>query len=135
METTQPRLFERLKAGLEEGVEYARGKKSLRTTELALPDPPRAYTQADIKELREKRNWSQSMFAEILCVSPKTVQSWEQGLRTPNQAVARLLQFIEDPRALEIVTGQPVTRAKVRRRSAQSVSARGQRTPEKSSTS
>jgi putative transcriptional regulator len=35
---------------------------------------------------------SQAVFARMLNVSPKTVQSWEQGARKPSQAALRLIQ-------------------------------------------
>ena len=104
METTRPRLFERLKAGLEEGVHHAKGEATLRTTRLSVPEPPRPYTDADIRGIRDKLNLSQSGFARVLCVSIRTIQSWEQGLRTPNQAATRLLQVIEDPSVLDAIT-------------------------------
>ena len=44
--------------------------------------------------LRRDLRMSQSVFAATLNVSIKTVQSWEQGLRAPNQASLRLLQII-----------------------------------------
>lgn len=104
METPRPRLFERLKTGLEEGIRYAGGQATLRATQLSLPDPPRSYTDADIKGIRGRLNLSQALFAQVLCVSTKTIQSWEQGLRIPNRAAARLLQVIEDPAVLRRIT-------------------------------
>jgi putative transcriptional regulator len=42
---------------------------------------------------------SQAMFARLLNVSPKTVQSWEHGTRKPSQAALRLIQvFEQNPR-------------------------------------
>ena len=38
---------------------------------------------------------SQAVFPRVLNISPKTVQSWEQGLRQPTQAALRLLEVIE----------------------------------------
>lgn len=40
---------------------------------------------------------SQSVFARLLMVSTKTVQSWEQGVRNPMHSSLRLIQFIENP--------------------------------------
>ncbi|MCC6154411.1 MAG: hypothetical protein IT367_11665 [Candidatus Hydrogenedentes bacterium] len=37
---------------------------------------------------------SQTVFAAPLNVSKKTVQSWEQGIRSPSDASLRLLQII-----------------------------------------
>jgi putative transcriptional regulator len=46
---------------------------------------------------------SQAGFARLLQVSSKTVRSWEQGARRPQQSSARLLQFIEHPELLTMV--------------------------------
>jgi putative transcriptional regulator len=39
---------------------------------------------------------SQAFFARLFNVSPKTVQSWEQGQRTPSQAAQRMLQVFQE---------------------------------------
>ena len=96
----RPPLFERLEAGLNEVLAHVQGKKQLKTYTLTLPDPPPAYTAENIRQLRTRLQMSQPYFSLLLNVSPKTVQSWEQGTRTPSQSAARLLQFIEDPDAL-----------------------------------
>ena len=36
---------------------------------------------------------SQSVFARVLNVSAKTVQSWEQGVRQPSESCRRLIQI------------------------------------------
>jgi len=38
---------------------------------------------------------SQAYFAALLNVSPKTVQSWEQGIREPSDSSLWLLQIVE----------------------------------------
>jgi putative transcriptional regulator len=66
---------------------------SLATT--ALPAPPPKLKSTDIIEVRKSLNMSQAYFAAILNVSPKTVQSWEQGIREPGDSSLRLLQVVE----------------------------------------
>jgi putative transcriptional regulator len=85
-------LFERLQAGLREGIAFARGDRTLHTTELAAR-PPSLDARALVR-LRRQLGMSQGVFARLLNVSPKTVQSWEQGERTPSQAALRLLQIV-----------------------------------------
>jgi putative transcriptional regulator len=97
MATERPRLFDRLKKGLEEGIAHERGERILRVTEVVVPDPPRLYGAEDIRRIRTRLNMSQAGFARLLQVSSKTIQSWEQGTRRPQQSSARLLQFIEHP--------------------------------------
>jgi putative transcriptional regulator len=85
-------FFERLRKGIQEGIAYSRGELNLKTTELPMP-PPRTGA-AQIVHLRKRLGMSQTMFAATLNVSPRTVQSWEQGLRQPADAALRMLQVI-----------------------------------------
>lgn len=38
--TRKPRLFNRLKAGLKEGIRHAKGERALKVTHLPPPNPP-----------------------------------------------------------------------------------------------
>jgi putative transcriptional regulator len=94
-------LFERLKAGLEEGIRHAKGEITLKTTTLELPDRPPEVGAAELIRLRLASGMSQAIFARLLNVSTKTVQSWEQGQRRPSQAALRLIQvFRHNPTGL-----------------------------------
>ncbi len=46
---------------------------------------------ADVNDVREKLQLSQSGFANMLGVSVRTLQAWEQGLRRPSGAAVALL--------------------------------------------
>lgn len=85
-------LFEQLKVGLEDSIAYSKGELSLKTTELP-PQPPKAEP-SDIVSLRRRFKMSQSVFAAVLNVSPRTVQSWEQGAREPSDAALRMIQVV-----------------------------------------
>jgi DNA-binding transcriptional regulator YiaG len=65
---------------------------TLVTTTLEMPDRPPEIGAEELTKLRLDSGLSQSIFAQVLNVSTKTVQSWEQGLRKPSQAALRLLQ-------------------------------------------
>lgn len=99
----RPRLFERLSKGLEQGIAHARGEIQLRETARTIPLPPlpHEYGPDDVRSIRERLGMAQGDFALIFLVSVKTVQSWEQGTRSPSPAASRLLQIIDDPGALE----------------------------------
>ncbi|CAN5443731.1 DNA-binding transcriptional regulator [soil metagenome] len=85
-------FFESLKTGLEAAIEHAKGiRKDLRTT--TLPPPPRELSAKEISNLRARLNVSQAVFARYLNISPKTVQSWEQGHGKPNGASLKLLSI------------------------------------------
>jgi putative transcriptional regulator len=99
-------LFDRLKAGLEEGILHAKGEITLRTTTLELPDRPPEIAAAELRQLRLASGMSRDVFARMLNVSTKTVQSWEQGARKPSQAALRLIQvFCQSPSILLEVVG------------------------------
>src|SRR4051812_14101402 len=85
-------FFESLKTGLESAIEHAKGaRKDLRTT--TLPLPPKQLSAKEIANLRARLNVSQAVFARYLNISPKTVQSWEQGHGKPNGASLKLLSI------------------------------------------
>jgi putative transcriptional regulator len=54
-----------------------------------------------VASVREKTGLSQSKFAELLGVSVRTLQEWEQGRRAPSGAARTLLLIAaRNPRAL-----------------------------------
>ena len=106
-------LFERLKTGLEEAILHARGEITLKTTTLEWPDRPPEVRADELTGLRLESGMSQAVFARVLNVSTKTVQSWEQGTRKPSQAALRLIQvFRRDPSGVLQAAGMTAPRAK-----------------------
>jgi len=89
------KLFKKLKAGLEDVLAHSKGKLDLRTHDVEIPEPPAHYKAKEIKLIRERRKYSQSIFARVLNVSVKTIQSWETGKRVPSHAALRLLEIID----------------------------------------
>ena len=54
-----------------------------------------------VASIRERTGLSQARFAELLGVSVRTLQEWEQGRRAPSGAARTLLQIAaKNPRAL-----------------------------------
>jgi putative transcriptional regulator len=54
-----------------------------------------------VAEIREKTGLSQARFAEVLGVSVRTLQDWEQGRRAPSGAARTLLIMVDrNPAAL-----------------------------------
>jgi DNA-binding transcriptional regulator YiaG len=69
-------------------------------------DPTLAARVEELAKLRLTNGMSQAGFAQVLNVSTKTVQSWEQGQRKPSQAALRLTQvFRQDPSGLLEIVG------------------------------
>jgi putative transcriptional regulator len=97
-------VFEQIKQGLQDSIAHARGQLSLRTVEL--PAPPPSASPKQVRALRRRLRMSQSVFAATLNVSPKLVQSWEQGARQPGRGDLRLIQIIErDPKLVDALFG------------------------------
>jgi putative transcriptional regulator len=84
---------------MEEAVQHSKGKITLNSERLELPDEPPIYSKTKIKNIREKLlEVSQPVFASILACSPSAIKSWERGENSPNGTTRRLLQLIErDP--------------------------------------
>jgi putative transcriptional regulator len=126
MSTTSKRapLAERLKQGLTEGIEFARGDRELATT--TVPSG-RSYSGEEVVAIRIRRHMSQAQFAKLLAVNVKTLQSWEQGVRKPSKPTMRLLQIFDRPddfRAVLIVRGPEVKATKVKSSSPKTIKGR-----------
>jgi len=89
------KMFKGLKKGLEEALAHTEGKITLKSEVIEIPEPPAEYSAGDIKKIRQKNHYSQGIFAKVLNVSIKTVQSWESGTRVPSHAALRLLEVVD----------------------------------------
>jgi len=99
-------LFERLKQALEEGIAHEKGELTLKTVNV-ISEPPE-IDAATLAALRNAAGMSQGVFAGLLNVSTKTLQSWEQGVRQPADASRRLIQvFTERPEVFCQIVGLP----------------------------
>jgi putative transcriptional regulator len=86
--------FQALLGAVQDCYEHYMGRRTdLRTT--ILPLPPEPMDAAAIRALRERIGTSQAVFAMALNVSPKTVQAWESGARTPDGGNLKLLRVAE----------------------------------------
>ena len=85
-------LFEEIKEGLNQAIEYEKGnlkaKKTIRTIK-----PLERFTSSEIKEIRASTGLTQVLFAQYMGVSVKTVESWEAGTNHPDGAACRLLSI------------------------------------------
>ena len=89
------KLFKGLKKGLEESLAHVEGKITLKSEAIEIPERPVEYSAKEIKRIREQNHYSQGIFAIVLNVSIKTVQSWESGARVPSHAALRLLEVVD----------------------------------------
>ena len=82
-------LFEDLVKSLKEAKAIAKGgAKASRRFEITPLNAP------DVKAVREQIGLSQSEFAQLMRVSIKTLQNWEQHRRNPTGPAAALLKIV-----------------------------------------
>lgn len=88
-------LFEELELGLQQAIDIKEGKLTGRKTVITI-DPITKYDKDDVKRIRTQVGMSQSMFAEYMGVSIKTVEAWERGTNNLSGPVCRVLNIIEN---------------------------------------
>lgn len=87
-------MFEELLGSVREAGAILRGRqKPSRRTVIRTPG---------VRIIRERTNLSQSEFAQLIGVSVKTLQNWEQERRRPTGPAAALLSIIAHDPALAI---------------------------------
>jgi len=97
------RIIESLREDLAELVEAGVVSKiTLREFDVLCPAPVRDFSATDIRRLREKLKFSQSVFALHLHTSPSTIRKWEQGDTHPAGPALKLLNIIED-KGLQVI--------------------------------
>lgn len=78
------------------GAEILQGLREIKRGEYG-----RVINVPDITRVREKTGLSQARFAQLLGVSVRTLQDWEQGRRAPSGAARTLLMVAaRNPQAL-----------------------------------
>ena len=78
------------------GAEILQGLREIKRGEYG-----RVINVPDITRIRQKTGLSQGRFAQLLGVSVRTLQDWEQGRRAPSGAARTLLMVAErNPQAL-----------------------------------
>jgi len=88
-----PSEIEKFQQDLLASVKQMRRGEAVRTTRVELPEAAQA---------RAKTGLSQQAFAELLGVSSRTLQEWEQGRRSPTGAAKTLLRVaVAHPEVLQ----------------------------------
>lgn len=87
---------EGLITALEQAVAYEKGenKKGVISRKISIAPLPH-YGAQNIKNIRNRLNLSQSMFARVMGVSKKTVEAWESGRNEPQGPAQRMLMFLD----------------------------------------
>ena len=85
--------FNSIKQGLDEGLEFSKGKKSKAIVH--------EFSPLDVKNIRAKIGMSQNEFASAFGISVSTLRHWERGDRTPNGPALVLLNVVsKEPNAV-----------------------------------
>ena len=75
-------MFDELLQGVESMRDQREGKITLRTHTVR-DLPPLEIDLEIIRNTREQLNVSRAVFARHLCISPRTLENWEQGRTKP----------------------------------------------------
>lgn len=88
-------VYDSIIRGLSEAIDYERGNlKGVRTHTVKVSPLP-FYKSLEIKKIRVGLNLSQVAFANIVGVSPKTVEAWESGRNIPKGSSLRMLEMLD----------------------------------------
>ena len=91
------KTYDKIMAGLEDALAYARGDKSRGVEHRVRVPPP-----IDVRAIRRKFGLSQQKFADRFGFDARALQDWEQGRRRPDRATRILFRVIETaPEAVE----------------------------------
>ena len=94
-------LFNELKEGLEQAIEYARGTGKGKET-VYLITPVKDYSCTEIRNIRKQAGMTLSTFAQYMGVSQKTVEAWESGRAHPTGPAKRLIDILERGKETEL---------------------------------
>ena len=91
-------LFEDLKEGLQEAIDYEKGNGKAKTKTYVIL-PVKEYSDKEVRQIRMNAGMTQTVFAEYMGVSKKTVEAWECGRTHPTGPAYRLINILESERA------------------------------------
>ena len=87
------KAFVSIKQGLDEAVEFSKGKKGKAIVH--------KFTPVDVKNIRAKVGMSQNEFASAFGISVSTLRHWERGDRIPQGPALVLLNIVaKEPKAV-----------------------------------
>lgn len=97
-------LFDEIKTGLNEAIEYEKGNLKTNTSTLSV-EPVGVFTSSEIKAIRNSTGLTQKIFAKYMGVSVKTIEAWEAGRNHPEGAACRLLSLTKKDPSFPINSG------------------------------
>ena len=94
-------VYESLLQGLQEAIAFEEGTGKGRVSKCTV-NPAPEYDANQIKQVRLSLGMTQVTFAEVMGVSPKTVEAWEAGTNRPIGSARRFLSVLQtDPTLLK----------------------------------
>ncbi len=97
-------IFDEIKTGLNQAIEYEKGNLKAKTTTLTITAVD-TFTPGEIKEIRNNTGLTQVLFAQFMGVSVKTVEAWEAGKNHPEGTACRLLSLTRSDPAFPLKSG------------------------------
>ena len=94
-------LFEDLREGLQQAIDFEKGTGKAKTTVFII-SPVTKYSNKEIKAIRNKAGMTQTVFANYMGVSKKTVEAWELGRTHPTGPACRLLNILDQGKENEL---------------------------------
>ncbi len=87
-------VFEGIMSGLQEALAYEKGDENacrvVRVSDVVV-EPVPEIGKDEVQTIRLSMNLSQKVFADVVGVSKKTVEAWENGRNKPEGAARRLI--------------------------------------------
>lgn len=98
---TERDIFSELMTGMQELKDHQEGEITLKSHKVTKRAPVTIAPQ-ELRDVREKLNLSQAVFAHYLHTGETTYQNWEQGRARPNaQAVLFIRMVQQNPETLK----------------------------------
>lgn len=90
---TKRDIFAEIVEGFDALKSEREGKLTLRQVKVTTHPVPDLAPQ-DVLAVREKLNFSRTVFARYLRTNPRTLENWEQGRAKPNAQAALLIRMV-----------------------------------------
>src|SRR5690242_19545142 len=84
--------FELMRKSLKQAIAIKKGK---RLEGMRLSYRPKPATAQEVKSVRKALHLTQVTFAQVVGESTNAVEHWEQGIRTPRGAAAKLIRLLK----------------------------------------
>lgn len=91
---TECDIFSELMTGMQELKDHQEGKITLKRHKVTKRAPVTIAPQ-ELRDVREKLNLSQAVFAHYLHTGETTWQNWEQGRARPNAKAVLLIRMVQ----------------------------------------